>query len=112
WASAAMATPATVEDLTGRGFPPGDLAGADANALVLAVSAAGEQAAAQALERGREALFAAAGPPREATGHAAPRTVGEAAAQPPQANVAAVSVPGPYATNAAHSAPSARLHAP
>ena len=43
WATAAMATPAAVEDLTGRGFPPDDLAGADANALVLAVRAADDE---------------------------------------------------------------------
>ena len=110
WASAAMATPATVGDLTDRGFPPDGLAGADANALVLAVSAAGEDEATQALERGRETLFAAAGRPREQTGLPAPRTVGEAAGQLPRANVAVVSVPGPYAAIAAHSALSAGLH--
>jgi FdrA protein len=110
WASAAMATPAIVEDLTSRGFAPEDLAGADANALVLAVSAAGDQAAGEALERGRAALFAEAGPPREEPGRPAPRTVGEAAARLPQANVAVVSVPGPYAAIAAHSALSAGLH--
>lgn len=110
WASAAMATPATVDDLASRGFPPGDLAGADANALVLAVSAAGEQDAAQALERGHDALFATASPPREEAGRRAPRTVGEAAARLPLANVAVVSVPGPYAAIAAHSALSAGLH--
>ena len=53
WASAAMATPAAVQDLTARGFPPAGLAGADANALVLAVSAADDPAAGDALERGR-----------------------------------------------------------
>jgi FdrA protein len=64
WASAAMATPAAVDDLAGRGFPPGDLAGADANALVLAVDAADDGTAGQALERGRSALFAAPGSSR------------------------------------------------
>ena len=43
WASAVMATPAAVEDLSARGFAPGDLAGADANALVLAVRAADDR---------------------------------------------------------------------
>ena len=61
WASAAMATPAVVEDLEGRGFPPDSLAGADANALVLAVEAAEDPAASQALDRGRALLFAEAG---------------------------------------------------
>jgi FdrA protein len=110
WATAEMATPAAVEDLTGRGFPPGDLAGADANALVLAVSAADDQAAAEALDLGQTAIFAAAAAPSEDPGRPAPRTIGEAAARLPEANVAIVSVPGPYAAVAAHSALSAGLH--
>ena len=110
WATAAMATPAAVEDLTGRGFPPDDLAGADANALVLAVCATDDGAAAEALERGRVAVFSEAAAPREEPGRPAPRTVGEAAARLPEANVAVVSVPGPYAAVAAHSALSAGLH--
>jgi len=110
WASAAMATQAAVEDLAGRGFPPGDLAGADANALVLAVRAADDGTAGQALERGRRALFTAAGAPREEPGEHKPRTIAEAAARLPDANVAVVSVPGPYAAITAHSALSAGLH--
>jgi FdrA protein len=113
WATAAMATPAAVDDLTGRGFPPGDLAGTDANALVLAVRADDDRAAAGALELGRAAIFTeAASPSAEAGGspRPAPRTVGEAAARLPEANVAVVSVPGPYAAVAAHSALSAGLH--
>jgi FdrA protein len=110
WASAAMATPVTVEDLTSRGFPPDDLAGADANALVLAVRAADQWAADEALERGRASLFAEADRPGGEPGRPQPRTVGEAAAQMPQANVAVVSVPGPYAAIAAHSALTAGLH--
>ena len=110
WASAAMATPAAVDDLTARGFPPGDLAGADANALVLAVRADDDGAAADAVERGRAAVFTAAASPRTEPGRLAPRTVDEAAARLPEANVAVVSVPGPYATVAAHSALSAGLH--
>jgi len=110
WATAVMAAPAAVEDLTGRGIPPGDLADADANALVLAVRADDDRAAAGALELGRAAVFAATAAPREAPGWPAPRTIGEAAARLPEANVAVVSVPGPYAAVAAHSALSAGLH--
>jgi FdrA protein len=112
WATAVMATPAAVEDLTGRGFPPGNLAGADANALVLAVRAADDPAAAGALDRGQAAIFdtAEATGARDEPGRAAPRTIGEAAARLPEANVAVVSVPGPYAAVAAHSALSAGLH--
>ena len=116
WASAAMATPAVAADLTGRGFPPGSLADADANALVLAVEAAGDPAARQALDRGRAVLFAEAD--REDRDDTAPglgnrpdpRTVGEAARLLPSANVAVISVPGPYAAIAAHSALTAGLH--
>jgi FdrA protein len=119
WASAAMATPAVVADLTGRGFEPGRLAGADANALVLAVEADGDPAAQQALDRGRTLLFDGAG--RDGAGRDGadsgpgrdrpdPRTVGEAARLLPAANVAVVSVPGQYAALAAHCALTAGLH--
>jgi len=113
WASAVMATAAAAEDLTVRGFAPGDLAGADANALVLAVRAADDSTADQALERGRMVLFAEADVPVTESGQPgrpAPRTVSEAAARLLEANVALVSVPGPYAAIAAHSALSAGLH--
>jgi FdrA protein len=117
WASAAMATPAVVADLAGRGFPPGGLAGADANALVLAVRAADDRAARQALDRGQAMLFAEDGHDRgDAAGTRGtgdrpdPRTVGEAARLLPEANVAVVSVPGPYAAIAAHCALTADLH--
>ena len=114
WASAAMATPAAVADLTSRGFSPDSLADADANALVLAVCAAGDPAASGALNRGRAVLFAEASrPDGQAAGSSVrpePRTVGEAARLLPEANVAVVSVPGPYAAIAAHSALTAGLH--
>ena len=113
WASAAMATPAVLTDLEGRGFVPDSLAGADANALVLAVEAGADPAASQALDRGRALLFAEAGRDdrdEAASGQPDPRTVGEAARLLPAANVAVVSVPGPYAAIAAHSALTAGLH--
>ena len=113
WASAAMATPTVVADLEGRGFAPDSLADADANALVLAVEAGADPAATAALDRGRALLFAEAG--RDDRNEAVrdqpdPRTVGEAARLLPAANVAVVSVPGPYAAIAAHSALTAGLH--
>jgi FdrA protein len=107
WAAAVMATPANVADLAGRGI--GDLGAADANALVLAVQAADGQAADAALDRGRALLFAAEGA-RGDPGLAEPQTIGEAVARLPDANVAVVSVPGPYAAIAAHSALTAGLH--
>src|SRR5438034_8993951 len=107
-----MATPAVVEDLEGRGFAPTSLAGADANGLGLAVEADADPAASQALDRGRALLFAEAGRGRDdaARDQPEPRTVGEAARLLPEANVAVVSVPGPYAAIAAHSALTAGLH--
>jgi FdrA protein len=111
WASAAMATPAVVADLTSSGFPPDSLVGADANALVLAVRAATEPAVAEALDRGRTVLFAeASGPAEETAGRPDPGTIGEAARRLPEANVAVVSVPGEYAALSAHSALTAGLH--
>ena len=105
-----------VADLEGRGFAPDSLADADANALVLAVEAAEDPAASQALDRGRALLFAEAGRDRgggrdeAVSGQPDPRTVGEAARLLPEANVAVVSVPGPYAAIAAHCALTAGLH--
>jgi FdrA protein len=110
WATASMATPATVDDLASRGFPPDGLADADANALLLAVQADGDDDADDAVERGRAALFAQAGRPGEEPRNARPGTIGEAAAGMPEANVAVVSVPGPYAAIVAHSALTAGLH--
>src|SRR5215471_4197473 len=106
WAAAVMATPANVADLAGHGV---SVSGADANALVLAVQAADGQAADEALDRGRALLFAAEGA-NEDPGQAEPQTIGEAAERLPDANVAVVSVPGPYAAIAAHSALTAGLH--
>ncbi len=110
WATAALATAANVDQLTSLGFAPDDLAGADANALVLAVRADEKMAADEALDQGWTALFAQAGPSGAEPGGPAPRTVAAAAADLPQANLAIVSVPGPYAAITAHSALSAGLH--
>src|SRR5262245_19556497 len=95
WASAAMATPAVVADLTARGFASKELAGADANALVLAAHAADGAAAESAVTRGLAVLSASqvetaepAGPGEE-TGEASrlhqpgPHTIAAAAARMP-----------------------------
>jgi FdrA protein len=107
WAAAVMATPANVEDLAGHGFA--GLGSADANALVLAVQAEDDRAADAALDCGLGRLFAAEGGAEE-RGLADPQTIGEAAARLPEANIAIVSVPGPYAAMAAHCALTAGLH--
>jgi FdrA protein len=122
WASAAMANPVVVADLAVRGFASEDLAGADANALVLAARAADGTAAESAVSRGLAVLFPAQGEPGEpatpgrAAGEASrldqpgPRTVAAAVARLRRANVAVVSVPGDYAALTAHRALSAGLH--
>jgi FdrA protein len=111
WATAAMAAPATVDDLAAGGFPRGDLDGADANDLVLAVRAADAEIAGAALDRGRTVLFAEGAPGAgDAPADRARRTVADALAQLPGANVAVVSVPGRYAGLAAHQALSSGLH--
>jgi FdrA protein len=110
WAAAVTATPANVEDLTGRGISAADLDGADANALVLAVQAQDEPAAGAALQRGHDVLFAAESRGSADPGVAGPQSIGEAAARLPGANVAVVSVPGPYAAITAHQALTAGLH--
>jgi len=110
WAAAVMATPANVEDLTGRGISASDLHGADANALVLAVQAEDAPAAGAAMQRGHDALFAGESRPSEEPGLPDPRSIGEAVARLPGANVAVVSVPGPYAAITAHQALTAGLH--
>ena len=68
WAAAVMATPANVEDLTGRGISAADLDGADANALVLAVQAQDAPAAGAALQRGHDVLFASREPRQRGPG--------------------------------------------
>jgi FdrA protein len=110
WAAAVMATPANVEDLADRGISAADLDGADANALVLAVQAPDAPTAGAALQRGHDALFAGGSRGSAEPGQPDPRSVGEAAARLPEANVAVVSVPGPYAAITAHQALSAGLH--
>jgi len=110
WASAVMATPRSVQDLADAGFAVADLAGADANDLVLAVRAPDAAAADAALELGRAVLFAQAGRDEAGSVRPAPRTIEGATTQLPDANVAVVSVPGPYAGLAAHQALTRGLH--
>ena len=110
WAAAVMATPANVEDLAGRGVSAADLDGADANALVLAVQARGAPTAGAALQRGHDALFAGESGASAEPGQPEPYSISEAAARLPEANVAVVSVPGPYAAITAHQALTAGLH--
>jgi len=110
WATAVMALPANVADLTAAGFAPEDLDGADANDLVLAVRATDGSRADAALDRGRAVLFAEPSPAADETARIAPGSIDRAVSRLPGANVAVVSVPGPYAALAAHQALTAGLH--
>ena len=107
WAWALMATPANLADLAAEGLDEG-LGDASANDLVLAVRGSGEQMTA-ALEEGRRVLFEAADSgDRAGTGTAPaaarPASLDDALAAATGANVAIVSVPGPYAALEAHKA--------
>ena len=108
WATAVMGTPANVETLVGEGFEGGDLRGAGANDLVFAVRAGSEAEGETALEAGGAALSERPSGPRGEERR--PTSLEEAAAALPGANVALVSVPGPYAAMEAHRALSAGFH--
>jgi FdrA protein len=121
-ATALMGTPANLAQLASDGFDAGALTGAGANDLLLAVRAGSPEAAEAALARAEQVLLGG-GPPVDgegpggglagagpATTTGRPRTLEEALAALPGANVAVVSVPGPYAALEAHKALSAGLH--
>ncbi|WP_225920579.1 protein FdrA [Pseudonocardia oceani] len=110
WASAAMATPTNVATLEEEGFDPGDLSGAGANDLVLAVRAEVQDAVDAALEAGEQALFAARGGGSAEASLPPATTLDEALRRQPDSTVAVVSVPGDYAALEAHKALSAGLH--
>jgi len=109
WAAAVMGTPANVATLADEGFGTDQLAGVGANDLALAVRAGTEQEATAALDAGIGALTEAA-PARAGREERAPLTLEEAVAALGGANVALVSVPGPFAALEAHKALSAGLH--
>jgi FdrA protein len=110
WATAVMALPANVAALAAAGFIMSDLDSADANDLVLAVRAADAATASAALDNGGAVLLAEPGPADQDRARQAPPTIAGAVAQLPAANVAVVSVPGPYAGLAAHQALTSGLH--
>lgn len=111
WAAALMGTPANLASLAADGLDLDDLAGVGANDLVLAVRAAGGEAAEAALATAERALLAEPEPAvaHGATGERRPRTLEEAVVAMPDANVAVVSVPGDYAVLEAHKALTAGL---
>jgi FdrA protein len=109
YAAAVMATPANLDDLTAGGF---DVPAARANDLVLAVRAGSAAEAETGLDAGDATLASAA--TQVEPGGAEPaeslRTLEDAVAALPDANVAIVSVPGPFAALEAHKALSKGLH--
>ncbi|HXF74062.1 MAG TPA: protein FdrA, partial [Actinomycetota bacterium] len=109
FASAVMGTEANRDELVERGVEPGALEDVRANDLVLAVVAEDAAAAEEALGAAERRL---AGERRDRAGTAprAPRTLDEAVEVLPGANLALVSVPGPYAAMEAHKALSRGLH--
>ena len=110
WAAAAMATPANVEILTGKGFDKADLGGASANDLFTAVDAESDETAEEAMGEGEGRLFSAPSGGGEAAEARQPRSVEEAIDLQDGTNVAIISVPGDYAAFEAHKALSAGLH--
>ena len=107
WASAAMATPANVETLSGEGFEGLEALGA--NDLVLAVRAGSQDEVDAALEAGRQAAFARRATENDNRAVKPARTLAEAVDRLGGATVAVISVPGDYAGLEATKAMSAGL---
>jgi FdrA protein len=108
-AAALMGTPANRELLAGAGLAAPELAGAGPNDLLIAVRAASARAAEAALERAAS-LLAARRRQVEAAPRPRPRTLERAVERLPGANLALVSVPGPWAAAEARRALRLGLH--
>ncbi len=110
WATALMATPANLEALAGEGLSDPELAAASASDLVLAARGADAEAVDRALASGTDALFGERpSSPATTPGRRADRDLAAAVRGLDGANVAIVSVPGPYAALEAHKALGAHL---
>ena len=108
WAAALMGTPANLEVLAAEGFGDAGLDEATAGDVVIAVRAQSRDQARQALEAAGTAL---AGPASAgARPEAEPRSLQDAVGLLPDANIALISVAGPYAAIEAHKALSLGLH--
>ena len=108
-AAALMATPANRELLAGVGLLGDEAAGAGPNDLVVAVRA-GSRAVAEAACARAEAVLAARRQRREGAGRILPRTLDRAWRRLPDANLALISVPGPFAAAEARRALHRGLH--
>src|SRR5262245_38645758 len=105
WGTALMATPQNVELLAEQGVDARD---ARANDLLLVARADSSEDATRALDAAEEVLAGTRAVERALTVRRPP-TVTPAVSELPGANVAVVSVPGPYAALAAHQALSAGM---
>jgi FdrA protein len=108
WAAALMGTPANLEALAAQGFADAGLSEATAADIVIAVRAQSGDQARQALEAAGTTL---AGPAvAGARPETEPRSLEDAVRLMPDANIALISVAGPYAAIEAHKALSLGLH--
>jgi FdrA protein len=110
WAAAVMATPANKEILVDRGFDADPMRDASANDLVLAVSADSAESAEAALAEGEGAAAVVVQTVTSREPRAGPRSLGEAVATMPGANLALVSIPGAFAALEVQKALSAGMH--
>ncbi len=110
WAGAGMATQANVDSLLAQGVAHDVLTGRGPDDFYVAVRADGEESAAQAFAAAEEAAGAAAEPEPGPSAESPPRSVREAVARHPEANVAVVSVPAEYAALASFQALTSGLH--
>jgi FdrA protein len=105
WATALTATPANLEALAEEGMSGTALDGASASDLVLAVRGTDDDAIGSALAAGRDALFGERAPmAADQDGAPVARDLTAAVRELPGANVAIISVPGPFAALESHKA--------
>jgi FdrA protein len=104
-----MGTPANHALLQQAGLATAEGEGAGPNDLIVTVSADDEGAAAEAIDAVRE-LLAASSRAREASTEHRPRTLDAALRALPEANLAAISIPGPYVRDEAMAALRRNLH--
>lgn len=109
YASAVMATPANLAQLAEEGFSDPALDRSSANDLVLIVRAKDAAGADAAIDAGERALFGREGSGDAPAEERRAQTVQEAKELLGAANVAVISVPGPYAALETHKAMSAGL---
>ena len=110
WGAALMGTPANLDVIRAAGFDADALAGVRPNDLVFAVRASSQDRATAALEAAKATLVRERPAARVGEEEARARVIPDAVAQLPEANVAVVSVPGPFAALEAQRALSAGLH--